>query len=85
MYWKKGKDENGWIIYNYFEIIHKHTLSSKPFYNPISKSIIYPVTKELVMKAAIAETEEDFEIWWHWNTPLRPKLLLPPLEEDPER
>lgn len=76
MYWKIAEelDEQGnrWVIYNYYEItnITKDSKSVGPFYNGFTKEITYPQNKELVLKAAMADSEESFEFWYQNNKQL---------------
>lgn len=71
MYWKIGqKTAEGWEIYNYFCIITKSFISFKPYYNPFVKQMIYPATKDIIIKALAAATDEDFESWYRSANPL---------------
>lgn len=50
---------NKYFTYNYFEVVPVNDYK-KPWYNGVQKRIIYPTTQQLIIKAIIVESEEDF-------------------------
>jgi hypothetical protein len=70
MYWKIDEyiddHDNTWLIYNYFEVI-KFEPQFRPYYNGILKEMKYPQEQELVIKAALAGSEEEFDAWYNEN------------------
>lgn len=67
MYWKvesyTDDDDNTWCIYNYIDFVERNC-AFKPWYNGILKEWKYPILKEMVIKAQMADSEEAFEAWW---------------------
>ena len=63
MYWMVGSTQinltEKCYIFNYFEIIDK-TKISYPYYNSLTKQMVFPVNKELVMRACIYPSEAKF-------------------------
>lgn len=70
MYWKveeyKDVDDNNCILYNYYDFVDAVS-SLKPYYNGFTKTFVFPCTKQLVVKAVVFATQEDFLEWYHEN------------------
>lgn len=72
MYWKTEKvifQDVEYITYNYFAIIER-PIKSGPYYNPLTKMIVHPANKDLVIKAKAVKTEQEFEEFYNKNKEL---------------
>lgn len=74
MYWKVEEFQDnetgmGGIVFNYFEVV-KAINQKSPWYNGFLKCMIYPNNLQMVVKAAVFETEEDFIEWYHQHKQL---------------
>jgi hypothetical protein len=72
MYWKTKIEKYGdktFITYSYFKLISK-SIPTAAFYNPFSKSITYPVKKELAVVTTVVTSEEDFLEFYEKNKEL---------------
>lgn len=62
MYWIASQTKIGphtFYTYNYFEVV-EHTLPKKPWYNSLTRKINYPTNKELIVKALLVSSEDEF-------------------------
>lgn len=75
MYWKLEKATNGWLVYNYLGF-HKKPYVAKTYFT-IGRGQVFPVEYELVVKAVIVPTEQDFYKFYLKEQPLKIKKLLP--------
>lgn len=73
MYWvtESGIDNNNnpYLEYNFFQIVHVIN-AKKAEYNPVTRVTKYPILKEIVVRAYVAVSEEDFLEYYH----LTPRL-----------
>lgn len=73
MYWRSGyvvDNNKTYIVYNYFDIVKTNT-NQKSYFNPVTRTIKYPILKELVIKTKLAQSEAEFLTWYN----SRDKLL----------
>lgn len=63
MYWKVSEHiddhKNSWIVYNYIAFVKRNNVAG-PWYNGLLKEWKYPQVYEVIVKAAMAASEEDF-------------------------
>lgn len=70
MYWKVEEytDDEGitWMIYNYFHLVTAANIKP-PYFNPRTRAYTFYPSKQMVIRAGIADTEEYFVEWWKEN------------------